>query len=75
MQREKRNVGPHVGVVKFSIYVHRILPDGSIDPEVINCADLFKDHEISNQAEIYIEGYDKWNCVEKIKQKLEGLKD
>lgn len=75
MERERRNVGPHVGVVKFSIYVHRILPDGSIDPEIINCSDLFKDHQISNQAEIYIEGYDKWNCVEKIKQKLEGLKD
>lgn len=75
MQREKRNVGPHVGIIKFCIYVHRILPDGSIDPEVLDCTDLFRDHKISNQAEIFIEGYDKWNCVERIKEKLEGLSD
>ena len=73
MEREKRNLGPHVGIVKFAIYVHKMLPDGSIDPHVIDCSDLFKDHEISNAAEIYIQGFDKWDCVRKIKERMENL--
>lgn len=71
--RQKKNVGPHIGVVKFNIFIHRMLPDGSIDPEILDCSDLFKDNEISNKGEINVIGYDKWNCVQKVKQLLEEL--
>lgn len=73
MEREKRNLGPHIGVIKFAIYVHKVLPDGSIDPYVIDCSDLFNEHQMSNAAEITVTGFDKWDCVRKIKEKMENL--
>jgi len=73
IERQPRNIGPHIGVVKFRIFIHRLLPDGSIDPEVIDCSDLFDKHEMTSLGEISISGYDKWNCVQKVKDKLESL--
>jgi hypothetical protein len=50
-----------------------MLPDGSMDPEIIDCSDLFKDHQITNRGELHVVGVDKWDCVQKIKEKLESL--
>lgn len=73
MKRSARNIGPHIGLLKFNIIVHRMLPDGSMDPEIIDCSDLFKDHQITNRGELHVVGVDKWDCVQKIKEKLESL--
>lgn len=74
MQRKTKNVGPHIAIIKFNVFVHRLLPDGSIDPEVIDCSDLADQYKIGKLGEFTITGYDKWNCVEKLKKTLEGLK-
>ena len=73
LEREKRDTAPHVAIIKFNVIVHRMLPDGSLDPEIVDCSDLFKDNEMAKNAEITVEGFDKWHCVKKIKQKLEKL--
>jgi hypothetical protein len=73
--RDQTNLGPHTGIIKFHVYVHKILPDGSIDPVIVDCSDLFRDFEMTNIGQIYVNGYDKWNCVQKVKALLEGLGD
>lgn len=73
LNREKKNTAPHIAIVKFNILIHRILADGSIDPQVIDCSDLFKDHKMAQQAEFTVEGFDKWDCVKKLKKILEKL--
>ena len=75
MKRQTRNIGPHIGILRFNIFVHRLLPDGSIDPEIIDCSDLFYDNEMTNRGEIYVNGIDKWDCVKRVKDKLESLND
>jgi hypothetical protein len=47
--------------------------DHSIDTQMVDCSDLFKDHEITDLGEIHVIGFDKWECVRKIKDKLESL--
>lgn len=74
MQRKVKNVGPHIAIIKFNVFVHRLLPDGSIDPEVIDCSDLGEKYQIGQLGEFTITGYDKWNCVSKLKTVLEGLR-
>lgn len=73
MEREKINLGPHVGIVKFNIFVHKLLPDGSIDPVLVDCANDFQNNKMASTGEFHVIGYDKWNCIEKVKQKLENL--
>ncbi len=75
MEREKRNIGPHVAKVKFNIFVHKLMDDGSINPTVLDCKELFRDCQIAQQGELYIEGFDIWDCVNKVKKKLETLGD
>lgn len=73
MEREKRNLGPHVATIKFNIVIQKVLTDGSIHPEIIDCKSLFKNNEIAQKGELVVYGYDIWNCVENVKQKLENL--
>ena len=73
IERPTRNLGPHIGIVKFHIYIHKLLADGSIDPMVIDCSDLFEGHKMTDLGEISIIGFDKWDCVKKVKEKLESL--
>jgi hypothetical protein len=73
MERETRNIGPHIAKVTFNIFVHKMMTDGSIHPVIVDCRDLFKDSQIAQKGELYIEGFDIWDCVSKVKQKLEKL--
>lgn len=73
INRPKRNIGPHIAVVKFNIFIHRLLPDGSIDPEILDCSDDFKDYDTTDEAELSITGFDRWDCIRKVKAKLESL--
>lgn len=73
ISRPKRNVGPHIAIVSMNVCIHRVLPDGSIDPQILDCSDDFKDNEMAAKAEIRITGFDRWDCVRKIKKKLEEM--
>lgn len=72
---DTRNIGPHIGIIKFNIFIHKMLSDGSIDPQVINCSEDFKDNQMTNLGEIHVIGFDKWDCIKKIKELLEELGD
>ena len=73
LDREKRNTAPHVALINFNILIHRLLPDGTIDPQVVDCSDLFQQDHIAKQGQIIIQGFDKWDCIKNIKEKLERL--
>lgn len=66
---------PCVGIVDFNVFVHKILIDGSIDPEILDCSAEFADNGASSVAQITITGINKKDCVEKIKALLERLTD
>jgi hypothetical protein len=73
MEREKNNTAPHIGIIKFNIFIHKLLPDGSVDPILADCSSDFKDCKITNAGELHVTGYDKLNCINKIKERLESL--
>jgi len=73
MIRERINIGPHMGLLKFNIFIHRVLEDGSIDPQPVDCTDEFQKLGMTNLGEINVTGYDKNNCIEKVKTLLESL--
>lgn len=70
---DTRNIGPHVGIVKFNIFIHKMLSDGSVDPQIVDCSEDFRENEITNLGEIHVIGYDKWDCIKKVKNILENL--
>jgi len=72
--RVKKNTLPHVGIIKFSVFIYRMMPDGSLEPQPIDCTDLFKEFDMAKQAQIGVQGFDKWDCVKKVKETLERLK-
>ena len=74
-QRITRNTCPHVGIIKVSVFMHRMSSDGSIDPDPIDCSDLFKDHEMAKNAQIHVKGFDKWDCVQKVKETIDRMND
>lgn len=64
---------PHYAQIKFSIDIFKVLPDGSLDPNKLTNADLEK-LGITNTAVFGVEGFNKEDCVKKLRQVLEGLK-
>jgi hypothetical protein len=64
---------PHYAQIKFTIDVFPVLPDGSLDPNRLTQAELNK-LGITNTAVFGVEGYNKENCISKLKQVLGGLK-
>jgi len=69
------NTGPHIGILRFNIFIHRMMEDGSIDPDIIDCVEDFKDNKMAHQGEIHVVGYNKENCIDKVKRLLESLGD
>lgn len=64
---------PCVGIIRFNVFVHKLLSDGSVDPEMLDCTQEFDECGASNVAEIRIEGFNKSDCVNKVKKLLESL--
>lgn len=64
---------PYVGIISFNVFVHRLLQDGSLDPEVLDCADDFDKIGMSKQAEMSVTGFSKEECLKAIKDKIERL--
>ena len=65
--------GPCIGIMRFNIFVHRILEDGSVEMAVQDCSKEFEDMEMSDTLEIKVIGFTKAECIESIKNKLEKL--
>lgn len=65
--------GPCCGKIIFNIFIHSMLPDGSLDPEVLDCSDEFNDCSASPIGEIFVSGVNKRECVKEIKKILERL--
>lgn len=59
--------------IRFYIDVIEKLPDGSLSPNKLNDSEL-RELGIEGAAVFGIEGYNKENCVDNIKQVLQGLK-
>lgn len=64
---------PYVGIISFNIFVHRLLEDGSLDPEILDCAADFDKIGMSKQAEVSVTGFSKEECLQEIKDKIERL--
>lgn len=64
---------PCVGIIDFNIFIHKILNDGSIDPEILDCSTEFAENDASTMAQITITGINKKDCVNKIKILLQKL--
>tara|TARA_R110000824_G_scaffold373162_1_gene563425 strand:- start:280 stop:504 length:225 start_codon:yes stop_codon:yes gene_type:complete len=63
---------PHAAVINFTIAVHKILKDGSLDPTPVSTEELNR-YGIGPHADIKIDGIDRAACIDKIKKKLEKL--
>lgn len=66
---------PCVGIINFNILIHKLLNDGSIDPEILDCSREFSESNSSNVAQITVTGINKLDCVNKVKRTLERLND
>jgi hypothetical protein len=64
---------PYAGIISFNIFVHRLLPDGSLDPEVLDCAKDFDKIGMSGEAELSVTGFSLEECLTEIKNKIERL--
>lgn len=64
---------PYYAQINFTIDMRKVLPDGSLDTSTISKKELTK-YGISNNAVFGIQGFDKADCIQKLKQVLGGLK-
>jgi len=72
MPNPERNQYPHQAIVKFKISVHKVLNGGGLDPTPVSDEDL-KKHGINRFANMSVTGFDKNDCIKKLKEKLEKL--
>ena len=59
--------------IRFYIDIIEMNPDGTLSPNKLNDSEL-KNLGITNTAVFCIEGYNKENCIQKLKETLMGLK-
>lgn len=64
---------PYVGIVRFNIFIHKMNPDGSVDPEIVDCSEYFKNFKISSKADLQVSEIGLLKCIESIKEKMEKL--
>lgn len=64
---------PHYATIVFDIKINKMLPDGSLDSSFVSEKELNK-FGISKTAVFGVHGYDKVDCIKKVKQVLEALK-
>jgi hypothetical protein len=65
---------PHYAQIVFSVNIHKKLSDGSLDPKIVSEEELHK-YGITKKAIFSVEGYDKANCIQKVKETLEKLNE
>lgn len=64
---------PYTAIVRFNIFIHKMNPDGSLDPQIIECSEQFHNKKISNKCILQLTELGLDNCIEAVKQKLESL--
>lgn len=64
---------PHYAQITFRIDIFPVENDGSLNPNKLTQAEIEK-LGITNTAVFGIQGYNKNDCVKKLKQVLEGLR-
>ena len=70
MSETNRSDIPHTAVINFTIVVHKVLKDGSLDPIPVSVEELNK-YGIAPKASIKIDGVDRASCIDNIKKRLE----
>jgi hypothetical protein len=63
----------HKAIIVLKVTVHEILESGEFDAHLVSQEDLAK-YDIKSKAVITVEGYDKNNCLKRLKDKLNDLK-
>jgi hypothetical protein len=58
---------PHKAIIHIGIAVHEVLRNGDLDPIPAS------EEELASQAKIAIDGFDRADCIKKIKELLEKL--
>lgn len=71
-KKPERYQYPHTAVIKFQIKVHKNLQEGGLDPVPVSDGELRK-YGIDKFAAISVSGFDKIDCIKKLKEKLEKL--
>lgn len=64
--------GPHNAQILFTIHVFPMSTDGSLLPDMLPSEEL-KEFGITNKAVFNIVGYNKADCIKKVKEVLESL--
>jgi hypothetical protein len=64
---------PHKAIIHIGIAVHEVLRNGDLDPIPASEEELAR-YDIGRQAKIAIDGFDRADCIKKIKELLEKLR-
>ena len=71
-KRTERYQYPHTAIIKFHIGVHKVVEDNNLDPVPVSEQELAK-YGMKKFASISVSGFDKADCMKKVKEKLEKL--
>lgn len=66
-------MGPYHAQISFTINIFPTLPDGSLIPQPITSSEL-EELGIKQKAVLNITGFNKQDCIEKIKEALSRIK-
>jgi hypothetical protein len=67
-----RKEHPHHVIITMKIDIRKILPDGTLDQQVLGNK-LLSDYGISNKAQFYFSAVSEAEAIKYLKQKLERL--
>ncbi len=68
---ERSNL-PHKAIVHINIYVHEVLKNGDLDPIPASNEELAR-YNIGQTAKLSVSGFDRSDCIKKVKELLEKL--
>jgi hypothetical protein len=68
---ERSNL-PHKAIIGINIYVHEVLKNGDLDPIPASNEELAR-YNIGQSAKIAVSGFDRADCIKKVKEVLEKL--
>ena len=70
MDKVDRSDQPHCAIINFSISVHPVLKDGSLDPKPLTSEQL-SSLGIGSRAVVKVDGANKNLCIKNLTNKLE----
>ncbi|MDC1324998.1 hypothetical protein N8257_00640 [Ulvibacter sp.] len=63
---------PHKAIIHIGIAVHEVLKNGDLDPIPASEEELSR-YDLGRHAKMCINGFDRADCIKKIKELLEKL--